>query len=44
MLTANHWTAHRVPNGGDRERTEGAERVCKPIGRITSTSQILQSS
>ncbi|KRY63398.1 hypothetical protein T11_520, partial [Trichinella zimbabwensis] len=30
MLTANHWTEHRVPNGGVRERMEGAERVCNP--------------
>ena len=28
MLPANHWTEHRVPNGGVRERTEGAEGVC----------------
>jgi hypothetical protein len=24
-LEANHWTEHRVPNGGIRGRTEGAE-------------------
>jgi hypothetical protein len=31
---------HRVPNGGVRERTEGIERVCNPIGRTTiSTNQ-----
>jgi hypothetical protein len=42
---ANHWTEHRVPNGGVRERTEGAEGVCNPIGRTTiSTNQILQNS
>jgi hypothetical protein len=35
MLAANHWTEHRVPNGGVRERTEGAEGVCNPIGRTT---------
>jgi hypothetical protein len=35
MLTANHWTEHRDPNGGVRERTEGAEGVCNPIGRTT---------
>jgi len=28
MLAANHWTEHRDPNGGVRERTEGAEVVC----------------
>jgi hypothetical protein len=27
MLADNHWTEHRVPNGGVRERTEGAEGV-----------------
>jgi hypothetical protein len=25
MLTANHWTEHRDPNGGVRGRSEGAE-------------------
>ena len=45
MLTANHWTEHKVPNGGVRERTEEAEGVCNPIGRTTvSTNQIPQSS
>jgi hypothetical protein len=40
MLATNHWTDHRVLNGGVRERTEGAEGVCNPIGRTTiSTSQ-----
>ena len=28
MLTANHWIEHGVPNGGVRERTEGADAVC----------------
>ena len=41
MLTANHWTEHKVPNGGVRERTEG---VCNPIGRTILTNQIHQSS
>jgi hypothetical protein len=42
MLTANCWTEHRDPNGGDRERTERAEGVCNPIGRTTiSTNQNL---
>ena len=27
MLTANHWTEHRDPNGGVRGRTEGAEGI-----------------
>jgi hypothetical protein len=45
MLAANHWTEHGDPNGGVRERTEGAEGVCNPIGRTTiSTNQISQSS
>jgi hypothetical protein len=40
MLTANHWTEHRNPNGGVREMTEGVEGVCNPIGRTTiSTNQ-----
>jgi hypothetical protein len=40
MLTANHWTEHGVPNRGVRERTEGVEGVCNPIGRTTvSTNQ-----
>jgi hypothetical protein len=43
LLTASHWTEHGVPNGGVRERTEGAERVCNPIGRATiSTNQSFQ--
>jgi hypothetical protein len=34
------WTEHGVPNGIVRERTEGAEGVCNPIGRTTiSTKQ-----
>jgi hypothetical protein len=28
MLTAIHWTEHRVPNEGVRERTAEAEGVC----------------
>ena len=45
MLSANHGTVHRFPNGGVRERTEGAEGVSNPIGRRkTSTNQNLQSS
>ena len=30
---ANHWTEHRVPNGGVRERTEEAEVVPNLIER-----------
>jgi hypothetical protein len=45
MLTANHCFEHRVPSGEVRERTEGAEEVCNPIGRTTiSTNQYPQSS
>jgi hypothetical protein len=45
MLAANHWDEHRVPYGGIRERTEGAEGVCKPIGRTTlATNQTPQIS
>jgi hypothetical protein len=31
MLSASHWTKHKVPNGGTRERTQGAKGVCNPI-------------
>jgi hypothetical protein len=45
MLAGNYWTEHRIPNGGVRERTEGDDVVCNPIGRTTvSTNQIPQSS
>jgi hypothetical protein len=33
--TAIHWTEHRVPKKGARENTQGAEGVCRPIGRTT---------
>jgi hypothetical protein len=40
MLSANHRT--EIPNGGARERTQGAEGVCNPIERTTiSTNQTL---
>jgi len=40
MLAANHQTEHRDPYRGVRERSEGAKRVCNPIGRTTiSTNQ-----
>jgi hypothetical protein len=35
MLPANHWIEHRVPNGGTKERTQGAEGVCNPLGGTT---------
>jgi hypothetical protein len=45
MLSANHLTEYRVPNGGARERTERAEGVCSPIGVTTIwTNQYPQSS
>jgi hypothetical protein len=45
MLTANHWTEHRFPNGGVRERTHGVEGVCNPIGGTTIlTNHTTQSS
>ena len=45
MLTAMHWTEHRVPNEGARERIQGAEGVCSPIGGTTIwTNQYPQSS
>jgi hypothetical protein len=40
MLAANHWTKLGGPNGVFRERNEGAEGFCNPIGRtIISTNQ-----
>jgi len=40
MLAASHWIEQGDPKGGVREKTEGAEGVCKPIGRTTiSTNQ-----
>jgi len=34
MLSANYQTECGGPNGGVRGRTEGAEGVCNPIGRM----------
>jgi hypothetical protein len=34
-LTVIHLMEHRVPNEGDREKAQGAEQVCSPIGEIT---------
>ena len=39
MLSANHYTEHMIPNGGVRERTEGAEGVFNFTGRTISTNQ-----
>ena len=45
MLSTKHWTEHGVHSGGVRERTEGDEMVCSPVGGTTiSTKQISQSS
>ena len=42
---ANHWTEHRVPSRGVRERTEGVEANYKTTGGITiSTIQSPKSS
>jgi hypothetical protein len=35
MLIVIYRIEHRAPNGGARERTQGAEGVCDPIGRPT---------
>ena len=35
MLSANHGTEHRFPNGGLRDRTQGAVGVCSPIRGTT---------
>jgi hypothetical protein len=44
-LAANHWTECRIPNRGVRERPEGVEGDCNPIGRTTiSTNQNPQRS
>jgi hypothetical protein len=46
MLSAYHWTEHnKLPNRRARERTEGAEGSCSPIGGTTIwTNQYSQSS
>jgi hypothetical protein len=33
ILATNHRTKCGDPNGGVRERTEGVEGLCNPIGR-----------
>jgi hypothetical protein len=35
ILEAYNWVEHRVPNEGAREKTQGVEGVCSPIGGIT---------
>jgi len=42
MLAANHWTENRVPNGGIRERIEGAEGACNLIRTTIPTNQSSQ--
>jgi hypothetical protein len=45
MLTATHWTENRVLNEGAREKTQGAEGVCSPIGGTAIwTNQYPQNS
>jgi hypothetical protein len=45
ILTAIHWTEHRVPNEGARESPQGAKGVCSPIGETTiSTNQYPRTS
>ena len=45
MLEAKHWTEHKIPNVGVRERTEGAAGICNHIGRTTiSTNPNTQTS
>jgi hypothetical protein len=45
MLTAIHWSKHRVPNEGARERAQGVEVAYSSIGGTTIwTNQYPQSS
>jgi hypothetical protein len=45
MLIPNHQTEHEDLNGRIRGKTDGAERVCNPLGKTTlSTNQIPLSS
>ena len=47
MITVSYWMDHRTPNGGARERTQGAKGICNPIGgtnqyyELTSTPELL---
>ena len=36
---SQYWTEHGIPNGGFRDRTEGAEGVYNHIGRTMSTNK-----
>jgi hypothetical protein len=38
MVTAKHWTYHKVSKWKVRERTEGAEGICNPKGGTTITT------
>ena len=45
MLTAIHWSEHRVLNEGYRESTQGAKGISRPIGEtIIWTDQYTHSS
>jgi hypothetical protein len=44
MLAANHWTKHRVPNGGVRERTDLKEFATQQEETAISNNQIPHSS
>ena len=45
MISANHWSEHKLPNGGARESTKGAEGTCSSIGGATIwTNQYPQNS
>jgi hypothetical protein len=37
-FTVNHWTEHRVPDGGVGEGSEEAEGICSPVGRGATVS------
>jgi hypothetical protein len=39
MLAGNHWTDHRVPKKGVKERTEGVEGLCNPIRRTAISTK-----
>jgi hypothetical protein len=39
MVAVNHQTEHMVHSGGVRERTDGAEGICNPLGRKTISTK-----
>jgi hypothetical protein len=43
MLTAKHWTKHRIPKERVRGRTEGAEGDFNSVGRTLSTNRTLRA-